>query len=141
MNLTFETVNMPFVLDEVGTEARLAVMGESVGPGLAIVPMIAAEESGRVFFLGGFQLVHTATGRHLGSTQIVTCLGCVTRFAEAMVATGIDWTKNEGIAEQVKNDTALASAIGEASIELLSCDEAECAYSCSLGDPEPVVTS
>lgn len=133
--LRFETVALPFLPKDGGPGHKVDVMGEHVAPGLAIVPMLGFEKDGTFFYLGGFQLIHTVGGKHIGTDQLVTCLGCVEHFAKAVVATGIDWTlPDERIAELVKSNVEVAAALGDAAIGLLLCDESECETSCSRGD-------
>lgn len=143
-DLTFETVPLAFAKpSEPDTPVTITVIGERVAPGLAITPMLGADEDGKVFYLGGFQLVHTSSGRAISNGQLVTCLGCVERYAKTVTALGMDWTQTaEAVSEQIKADPALTSALGEANIALFGCEEAECATSQYADDePEPMAVA
>lgn len=136
MDLTFETVDLPLVTSD-GKETVLKVIGEIVAPGLAITPMISADEDGAVFYDGGFHVIHLASGKHLDNGQQVSCHGCITRYAKELAALGIDWTgPHERIAGVLIANEQVAEALAAAATALFGCDGAECPLSQDMASAE-----
>lgn len=106
----------------------LGVGGEIVAPGLAITPDIGADENGNVGYNGGFMLTLISTGHNLnGSNLGGQCISCVRHYAQAAVASGIDWTKPQPeISALLKTEGDEFKAMRKAQEHLLCCEGYDC---------------
>lgn len=111
-----------------GERLSLGVGAEIVAPGLAITPDIGADENGNVVYHGGFLLIITETGHNLnGSNLGGQCIGCVRNYAEAAIASGIDWTKPQPeISALLKAQGDEYKAMRVAQEHLLCCEGFDC---------------
>ncbi|MEU4772932.1 hypothetical protein [Micromonospora sp. NPDC023644] len=70
-----------------GPITELAVIGETIAPGLAITPGI--QEDGSLH--GGWTITHLLSGRMVFTTSV--CLTCLRIAARKLTESDIDWTR------------------------------------------------